>query len=326
MEKFSKKQPISSLKERDFVDDLFVVKIKKGVTPYVKGFAFTLLLSDSSGRTLAYKYWGGAVEEEVKKLYDSIKEDSVLKIQGVVSVYSGKLQLTTNPPNTVTVLQSEQYDVADFVKPAKRDVNEMYDELTAYVDKVSDEKLKAFLLKTVNEPNFKQKFKVHPGAIEIHHNWIGGLLEHTLQILAYCKLSSDFFPDLDKDLLIAGAILHDIGKMDEIEVTSRIKGTVEGQLIGHTTLGALTLHDLLKDTDIDKTFQTKLIHMIVSHLGKMEFGAGKTPMFSEAVVLHYADELSAKTAEITEYIKEKKEETEDDFMYHWRERKNIYLK
>ncbi len=325
MEKFSKKQPISALKEREVVDDIFVVKIKKGVAPYVKGFSFTLLLSDNSGRTLEYKYWGGPAEDEVKKLYDAIKEDSVLKIQGVVSVYSGRLQLTTNPPNTVKVLEAEQYDVADFVKPAKRDIDEMYTEVIGYVNQVGDEKIKAFLLKIVNDTAFKEKFKIHPGAIEIHHNWIGGLLEHTLQILAYCKLSWDFFPELDKDLLIAGSILHDIGKMDEIEVTSRIKGTTEGQLIGHTTLGAINLSDKLKETDIDKKIRTKLIHMVISHLGELEFGAGKTPMFSEAVVLHYADELSAKTAEITEFIKEKKEETEDDFMYYRRERKNIYL-
>lgn len=326
MEKFSKKQTISSLKEGDIVNDIFVVKIKKGVLPYVNGFSFTLLLSDNSGRTVEYKYWGGQNEAEVKKIYDVIKEDSVLKIQGKVGTYSGKLQITANPPNMVQVLEAEQYDTADFVKPEKRDLNEMYAELMDYVKQVDDEKIKALLLRIINDIDFKEKFKVHPGAIEIHHNWIGGLLEHTLQILAYCKLSWAFFPELDKDILIAGAILHDIGKLDEIEVTSRIKGTTEGQLIGHTTLGAINLSEKLKENDIDKTTKIKLIHMVISHLGKLEFGAGKTPMFSEAVVLHYADELSAKTAEIVEFIKEKKEETEDEFMYYRRERKNIFLK
>ena len=323
---YHKKQTISELKEGATVEDVFVVKIKKSITSYAKGFSFTLLLTDNSGKTIEYKYWGGQKEEEVRKIYDTIKSDFVVLIKGKVGAYSGKTQITTNPPDTIQVIEEGQYDPADFVKPWKKDPDQMLAELEQYIKITEDPKMKELLLKIINKPGFRERFKTHPGAIQIHHSWIGGLLEHTLQVLAYCRLSWELFPELDKSLLIAGAILHDIGKLDEIEVTSRIKGTVQGQLIGHTILGTLILHDHIKDTDLDQITKTKLLHLIVSHLGKAEYGAGKPPMFAEAVVLNYADELSAKAAAILEDVADMRTETEDDFMYHKRENKNVYLK
>lgn len=323
---FRKKHTIAELKEGDIVEDVFVVKIKKGIVPYAKGFSFTLLLTDNSGKTIEYKYWGGQKEEEVRKTYDAIRSDFVVLIKGKVGMYSGKPQITTNPPDTIQVIEDGNYDPADFVKPARKDPEQMLAELEQYIQMAVDPKIKELLLKIINKPGFKERLKTHPGAIQIHHSWIGGLLEHTLEVLAYCKLSWELFPELDRSLLIAGAMLHDIGKMDEIEVTSRIKGTVEGQLIGHTILGTLALHDQIKDADIDTVTKTKLLHLIVSHLGKTEYGAGKPPMFAEAVVLNYADELSAKAAAILEDVADMRVETEDDFMFHNRERRNIFLR
>ena len=147
MDKIHKKQQISALKEWDNVDDVFVVKIKRGIAPYAKGYTFQLLLSDNSGKTIDYKYWGGNDESKVKGIYDSIKGDSVIHVKGKVSTYNGKLQLATNEPDIIKVLNEDQYHAEDFVKPARKDIEEMYSSLKSYIKSVSNSQIKQ-LLKT----------------------------------------------------------------------------------------------------------------------------------------------------------------------------------
>ncbi len=324
--KYSKKSSISSLSEGDKIKDIFVVKIKRGISPYSKGFYFSLLLSDNSGRTLEYKYWGDKNKEKIKKIYDSIKPDSVVLIKGTVSSYKGKLQMASNDPLDIKVLKKGEYDEKDFIKPPQRDLDKMYSELIDEVLSVKNEKIKKLLKNIFEDPEIKEKFKNHPGGIEIHHNWSGGLLQHSLEVLEYCKLSLKLFPEMDKDLLIAGALLHDIGKLEELIVTSRIKGTNIGQMVGHIVLGCIYVEKKIDETGIDGKLKEKILHMMASHHGKLEYGAAKKPMFPEAIVLYYADEMSSKIAEIREFVRESKEETEDDFMYNRRRGYNIYLR
>jgi len=302
------------------------VKIKKTMSSYAKGFFFQLILSDSSGKTLDYRYWGSNDEKKVRELYNSIKPDSVVHVQGKVSVYNNKLQLATNEPFVIEPLKEDEYDKSDFIKPARKDIDDMYSELKSAIDEVKNPDIKKLLENIFNEPSMEAKFKAHPGAIEIHHNWIGGLLEHTLEVLKYSLLSFDLFPVLDRDLLIAGALLHDIGKLDELEMTSRIKGSDSGQLIGHIVLSTIFVSNKMDELGLDKELKNKLLHIIISHHGKLEYGSPKQPMFPEAVVIYYADEMSSKIAEITEFVKNSIEDTEDDFMFHWRKQHNIYLK
>ncbi len=327
MEKYTKKQQISELEVGNQIDDVFVVKIKKGMSEYANGFRFNLLISDNSGKTLEYVYWGSRDEKSVKEIYDSIKSDSVVKIQAKVSSYKEKLQLATNAPFKIEVLSEEQYEKEDFVKPSKKDTQKMYDELTSSINLVEDEKIKSLLNKIFNDTIIQNKFKEHPGAIEIHHNWIGGLLEHTLEVLKYSQLTLQQFPTLNKDLLIAGSLLHDIGKLDELEITSRIKGTNVGQLTGHLVLGTVYVSKKIDEIEgFDEGLKNKILHIMVSHHGRNEFGSPKTPMFPEALAVYYADEMSSKIAEMVEFIKDAKEDTEDDFMYNRRHSRNILLK
>ena len=325
---YEKKQSISSLSEGDEVKDIFVVKIKKGLYPYKgkSGLYFKLLLSDNSGKTLEYRYWGNENEEEIKKIYNSIKNDSVLYIEGKVSTFNGKLQLSSEGPSSIRVLKKGEYDENEFIKPPKRDVEKMYSELVEEIYCVENPQIKKLLESIFKDPEIEKKFKKHPGGIEIHHNWRGGLLQHTLEVLQYCKLSWQLFPDLNKDLLVAGALLHDIGKLEEISVTSRIKGTDRGQLLGHIVLGANYVSRKMDDMDMDEKLKDKILHMIISHHGRVEYGSPKEPMYSEAIVLYYADEMSSKIAEMDEFIRNSKEDTEDDFMYNKRKGRNIFLK
>ncbi len=327
MEKISKKKLISEYKEGDEVNDIFVVKFKKGVSPYSKGYSFYLVLTDSSGKSIDYKYWGGNDESKVDAVYDKIKDDSVIYAEGKVSSYNNKLQISSNEGiHLMNVIEKGQYNEDDFIKKTKKDIDTMYAKLKEYVDGMQDSKLKLLLTNILSETEIS--FKKHPAAISIHHNWVGGLLEHILEILKYCDTSCELYPELDKDLLITGAILHDIGKLEEMEMTTRIKGTNKGMFAGHVVLGSIYVSNKMNELGIDEEIKNKVLHLIVSHHGKIELGALKEPMFPEAVVLHYADELSSKTVEMLNFIKDSKEETEDSFMPKWEKSRpnNIFLR
>ncbi|MEM4598506.1 MAG: HD domain-containing protein [Candidatus Diapherotrites archaeon] len=326
MEKIAKKKPLSLLKEGESVDDVFVVKIKKGFIQYANGFAFELVLSDNSGKSLTYKYWGGPDEQKVKKLYDSIKPDCVVRIKGRVSKYKGKLELTTNEPDTIEVIEKGRYDESSFVRIGTKNTEEIYNKIISEIEQIEDGKLRQMLRSIYCTKEISEKIKKHPGAIEIHHNWVGGLLEHIFEVLEICKKMYEFYPSMNRDLLVAGALLHDIGKLEELEVTSRIKSTTKGQLLGHITLGAIFLERKCNEFAIDEMTKNKLIHIVVSHHGKQDYGSPKEPMLAEAIVVYYADELSSKTAEICDFIEGAKNDTEDDFMFHDRMKRNLLLR
>lgn len=323
MEKLTKQQPITGLKSGEKVKDIFVVKIKKGIAPYKNGFSLTLLLSDASGGNIEYKYWGGQNEEKVKSIYDSIKSDSVVFVRGKVSSYNEKLQITSDELGEIKVLTSDEYE-ADFVMGAKKNVEEMYSKLLSKIDSLYNPDLKELLNKLFKE-EVANSFKKHPAAISIHHNWVGGLLQHTLEIIEHCETCCLIHSELDRDLLISGALLHDIGKLEEMEVTSRIKGSRKGQFIGHITLGAIYVNKKLEESKLDDLFKEKLLHLVLSHQGKLEFGSPKVPMFPEAVALYYADELSSKITEMFGLIEQHRDATEDDFMYDYKKGINIFL-
>ena len=324
---YQKARPLASLKDGDRVEDIFVVKIKRSMRPYANGYMFSLILSDASGRSVEYSYWGEKDEAEVRKIHDGIAEDDVVLVKGRFRIYNDKPGISTNPPDSIRVLREGEYDPAQFIKPAKRPVDEMVQELKGYIASIKNGQIKKVLEKVfLEDVKFLQRFSTHPGAIEIHHNWTGGLLQHDLEVAKYCQLSFEMFPDLDRDVMIAGALLHDIGKMQEIEVTTRIKGTVKGQLKGHIPLGYKMLANVMEGLGTNERIADKLLHIVLSHHGSGEFGSPKEPMFSEALAVHYADVMSSKLSEIAEFTAEEKTNTENDFMYHARQRKNIYLR
>ncbi len=324
---YTKKQPISGLIEGDRVEDIFVVKIKKAVIPYARGYRFNLILSDSSGMSIQCTYWGESDQELVRRVAETIKPDSVVFIRGTVQDFNGKLMISVNPPDSIIPLKEGDYSRDDFVSPPRRNIEEMSAEFVKYIEGVKNPQIKAVLERMFLEDSaFMEKFRTHPAAIEIHHNWRGGLLQHTLEVLRYCDISKELFPQMDSDLLTAGAILHDIGKTDELEVTSRIKATEKGQLKSHISLGYARVLKVMDKLNTPEGIRNKLLHIILSHHGNLEYGSPKEPMFPEAVAVYFADELSSKLTQFIDFQEFAKKATEDSFMYSNRLGRNVYLK
>ncbi len=325
-EKLKKAKKISELKEGDIIQDIFVIKIKKSVAPYKKGFSFGLLLTDESGLNLEWKFWGSEDKDNVNEFFKEFKVDDIVFIKkGIIGKYNEKLQISCNNPEEIKVLKPEEYD-ANFIPSTTKDIEEMFTKLQEKIDSIGDQNLKKFVLDIFEDEDLKEKFKQHPSAITIHHSFKGGLLEHTLEVISFCEKSIELYSTLDKDLLLAGAILHDIGKLEELEMTSRIKGSRKGQLLGHLMLGAIFLNKRLEESNLDDLLKEKLLHILIASHDKLEFGYPKLPMIPEAVALYYADELSSSINEIIKIVEESKDTTEDDFMYDFRNKKNILLK
>ncbi|MEM3364003.1 MAG: HD domain-containing protein [Candidatus Micrarchaeia archaeon] len=319
---------ISSLRHGQQVSGIFAVKIRKALGTYTKGHRLDLILTDSSGGSIQFTLWGGSGEDaraQLQALLDSIPEDAVLHITGKVDDYNGELYIAANSIDSVRVLNEGEFPADAFIPPARRDINEMRTELETAIKSIRNTHITSVLLHIFTN-EFKEKFLVHPAAVQHHHNRTGGLAEHTLEVVHICEELCRIYPSLDRDLLIAGALLHDIGKTKEITVSRRIKADSQSQLVGHLMYTALMLSQAFDACNTPEPLRSKLLHLSLSHHGKNDYGSPKEPMFPEAAALHYADETSAIVAEMLDFVSEYRDITLDDTMYSRTLRRNIYLR
>jgi len=182
-----------------------------------------------------------------------------------------------------------------------KDIDGMYAELLAMVDAVENDGLKNLLNAFFRDVQFAEAFKHSPGAM--HHAWVGGLLEHSLAVARTAKCSASNF-NVDMDIMVAGALLHDIGKLRELEVSTCIELTEEGLLLGHVTLGCEMVRQMAAKTGLDARTTLRLSHVLISHHGKCEYGSPKRPMLLEALLVSFADETDSKASHF-ERIKRK---------------------
>lgn len=319
---YRKKRQISELKANEQVSDVFVVRFKKPVERTKAGkYYFTLKIQDAFG-DMMLKYWGSDNQGEVEEVFGSIRGDDVIFAEGIVSEYNGKLDLSVND-GKLRALKPGEYEIRDFIRTSEKDPEGMFAELRAHVESVQGPELRRILDAFFNDDDFVEKFKKSPAAMQKHHNWVSGLMEHTLNIINIC-LDIAKYHKLDKGLLITGAILHDIGKLEEFQTTTQIKVTEKGNLLGHITIGVQMLTRKLDTLDISEETKNKVIHMLISHHGKLEYGSPKLPGFPEALVLAKVDELDAFAAQMIDRMENAA--TEDSFVYDRDFGVNIYLK
>jgi 3'-5' exoribonuclease len=315
-----KKQLIRDMKKEELIDDVFVVKFRKPIEPYKNGYKFELRLADSS-KEIMYKYWGPSDEQKVRLLFETIRPDSVVQVQGRVNEWNNQLEISANEQSKVRVLKQGEYDIRDFVRETEKPVEDMYADLLANVASVKDPAIKGILDHFFCDPVFADRFKKSPAAMYKHHGWIGGLLEHTRSVLSICLDIQKVHPGMDRDLLTAGALLHDIGKMDEFTVATSIKVSTEGMLLGHVTIGVQMLTRAMDILKTPRETQHKILHMLITHMG--EYGSNRMPSFPEALAVFHADQLDAELLQMSE-LKDKAQ-TEDDYIYA-KDFGNVYLR
>jgi 3'-5' exoribonuclease len=207
--------------------------------------------------------------------------------------------------------EPQEYELADFLPHTKHDIEKLFAELQQFVAGAANPWIKRLLESVLGDPDIVTRLKRAPAGKAMHHAYIGGLLEHIVSLCGLCRRVAPHYPEFDADLLLAGAILHDIGKIDELSYDRAFGYTTEGQLLGHIVLGVGMLSkkmDAIADFPAD--LKTLLLHLVVSHHGEYEFGSPKLPMFPEALMLHYLDNLDSKLAAMRESFESEQDDAE----------------
>lgn len=257
------------------------VRAKKSGEPYL-----SLTLGDKSG-DLDAKMW-----ENIQEADSTVDRDDFVKVKGMVQVFRNKPQLTIHK---LRKCRDDEVDFSDYFPKTTKDVEEMFEELLNIVDSIQNSALRELLMNVLMDESFAEKFKQAPAAKVLHHAWLGGLLEHTLSLCKLCRLVASHYPDIDLDLLLSGAVLHDVGKTEELSYHRSFSYTNEGQLLGHMILELDFINEKISQIDgFPRGLKTLVQHLIISHHGEYEFGSPKLPMFPEALVLHCLDNLDSK--------------------------------
>jgi 3'-5' exoribonuclease len=265
------------------------------------GQYLALTLADKTGQMEA-RMW-----EEFATTLETCAEGCYVKAQGQISKYNGRFQITLT---RMRAAADSEIDAADFVPTTQYDVAAMAAELRGYVEEFRNAHLKALVLRFLDDATIGPAFVQAPAAKRLHHAWLGGLLEHVLALVRVCKGTAPFYPEVDPDLLVTGAILHDIGKVRELSWRTSFNYTLEGQLIGHISIAQRLLAGAIAEMNAEARERAResggepelfpeplrllVEHMILAHHGKMEFGSPKLPMTPEAMLLSALDDLEAK--------------------------------
>jgi len=257
------------------------VREKKTGEPYL-----SLLLGDRTGE-LDAKMWDNVVEVK-----DTFNRDDFVKVKGLVQVFHNRRQLTIHKMRRI---QDGEVDFADYFPSSDRNPDEMWAELRQVVDGILNPHLKSLLESILGDEEVARRYKMAPAAKQIHHAYLGGLIEHVLSLCRLSRATAAHYRGVDADLLLAGAILHDIGKIYELSYDRGFGYTTEGQLLGHMVIALRMIGAKLQSIpDFPIELRNLLEHMILSHHGHLEFGSPKLPQFPEALLLHYLDDMDSK--------------------------------
>jgi len=279
-------QTIVSLKEGDWVEEVYLVTSKQVSTAKNGVTYLSIKLSDKTGE-IDGRLWDNA--DEVAGKFE--REDFV-RIKGMTSNYQGSLQIKMK---TLERVDDSRVDIANFLECSPRNPDDMIKELKAVAAALSNPYLKQLMNAFLNDEPFMVMFRRTPAAKTLHHNYIGGLLEHVTELIALGQDVAKHFPSIDKDLVAVGAFLHDIGKVRELAVRKSIEYTTEGRLIGHISLGYEMIVEKVNAIPGFPVELTMLLkHIVLSHHGEYEFGSPKRPKIQEAIVINYLDDLAAK--------------------------------
>ena len=265
-----------------------ILKTKAGKTYY------SIILQDRTG-TVDGKIW------ELTNAIADFDAMDYIACEGIVTSFQGNLQINLS---RVRVAEEGEYDPSDYIPCSDKDIDVMYEDLRSFILSVKNEYLNKLLNNYFEgDSEFIKEFRAHSAAKSVHHAFMGGLLEHTLAVTKLCDVYSKQYQRINRDLLITAALLHDMGKVYEISAFPENDYTDEGNLLGHIYMGArLIENEAEKIPGFPDTLRSELIHCILAHHGKLEFGSPKTPGLIEALALHMADNTDAKLQTMTEVL------------------------
>jgi 3'-5' exoribonuclease len=249
-----------------------------------------LELGDRSG-TIEARMW-----DQFEAAARDINRDDFVKVQARVELYKNRPQLSVLQ---VRLAKPEEIDLTDYLPHTKGDVEQMWAELRRHAESIANPWLKKLVLGIVSEPEVTRCYKRAPAAKTMHHAYLGGLLEHVVSLCEMSRHVAAHYAELDVDLLLTAAILHDVGKLDELCYERAIGYTTQGQLLGHIVMEVETVSKAIDRVEgFPSTLKTVVQHLLISHHGQYEFGSPKPPMIREALVFHYLDDLDSKLAAV----------------------------
>ena len=272
--------------ENKIVTSCFVV-VAKQIKPKKTGEPYlALTLGDRSGQ-LEAKMW-----DNVEEVLDAFEQDDFLKVKGLVNKYKQRFQLTVHK---LRKLGESEIDYSDYLPKTTKDIAELWRNLTEFVESFQNPHLKSLVQAFMADPDIAAAYRNAPAAKTLHHAYIGGLLDHVVSLFRSCDLICRNYPQINRDLLLTGAFLHDIGKIHELTYNRSFSYSTKGQLLGHMIIELEMLQAKLAALPgFPDELKILIEHLIISHHGQYDFGSPKLPMFPEALMLHYLDDLDSK--------------------------------
>ena len=302
-----KKIYVNQIQPGEIVDDVFILSEKILARKKDGGHYLNVVLADKTGNVK------GVAWDQVDQIKDLAAKGDFVRVKGTAGEYRGALQLIVKSLESVA---PDAVDTSDFIAATPRNIDKMIAQLKDIAETVQTGYLKELLIRFFNDVQWVEKFKRAPAAKMMHHAYIGGLLEHTLSLAVLVNRVADHYSGIDRDLLMTGAILHDIGKIEEFEYATRIDYSDAGRLVNHIVIGLEMIGEKINAVEnFPENAAMLLKHLIVSHHGSREFGSPEPPKTLEGLLLNYLDEIDSKINGIREFMES--QETDDNWtVYH----------
>jgi 3'-5' exoribonuclease len=292
---------ITQLGERENIDEVFLASEKQLRTNRNGNLYLQMRLGDKTGSINAM-LWNAS-----DNVYSAFDNGDYLRIRGTTQFHNGNLQVILQK---FDVVDPKTVDEADFTTLGVADVDRLAGRLQQLLRGMRNVHLRELAEAFLMDEDFMNRFSSAPAGVKNHHAYRGGLLDHVVSLMELCSIVAPRYQDVDADLLLMGAFLHDMGKIDELTYERDLGYSDEGQLIGHVVIAVGILTDKIREAEklsneeFPRDLKLRLQHMIVSHHGEYEFGAPKLPMTLEAVALHYLDNLDAKLFSLGQLIRD----------------------
>lgn len=281
---------VSELNAEQSITSYFLV-CEKEIRNTREGKSYLRLeLGDRTG-TIEARMW-----DQFESAAKEFARDDVVKVQARVEIYRNRPQLALLQLRRA---RAEEVDLADFLPHTKEDIGKLWAQLLEHANSIADPWLQKLVSTIIADPAIAERYKRAPAAKVMHHAYLGGLLEHVISLCGLARHAAAHYPELNLDLLLTAAILHDVGKLDELCYDRAIGYTVEGQLLGHIIMELDTVNKVMDRIEgFPARLKTVVQHLLISHHGEYEFGSPKLPMIREALVFHYLDDLDSKLAAV----------------------------